>query len=47
MDHNLELPFNEITVLMALSSIGIIAVLGLSIYVALNAFLGKAKTKND
>ena len=34
----LVLELNEITVLMALNTVGIVTVLGLSIYVALSAF---------
>ena len=43
MEHAFELPINEITILMSLASIGIIAVIGLSLYISLNAFFGKAK----
>lgn len=42
-DYNtpLILEFNEITVLMAISSVGIITILVLSLYVAGKAFFGK------
>jgi hypothetical protein len=41
MDHNFELPINEITVLMGLASIGIVTVISLFLYLAANAFFGK------
>jgi hypothetical protein len=37
----LVLELNEITILMALNSVGIIAVMVLSIFVAVSAFFGK------
>lgn len=41
MDHELNLALNEITVLMAISSIGILTLIGLFVYVAIDAFFGK------
>jgi hypothetical protein len=37
----LVLEFNEITILMALNTVGIVTVIGLSIYVAVSAFFKK------
>lgn len=47
MEHNLVLELNEITVLMGISSVGIIAVMSLSIFIAFDAFFGSTnKAKN-
>ncbi len=41
MEHNFELPINEVTILMALGSVGIVTVISLFLYLAANAFFGK------
>jgi hypothetical protein len=40
-DHELVIPLNEITVLMGISSVGIIAVMVLSVYISATAFFSK------
>lgn len=39
MDHSLVLNLNEITVLMAISSVGIIALMGMLIHLAVRSFI--------
>ena len=41
MEHNFELPINEVTILMGLGAVGIMTVIGLFLYLAANAFFGK------
>ncbi len=44
MDHDLVLKLNEITVLMAISSVGIIAVMGMMVHLSLTSiFAGDSK----
>lgn len=47
MNHNLALELNEITVLMGISSVGIITVMGLSIFIAFAAFFGRSEKSNN
>jgi hypothetical protein len=44
IDHSkiVDLEINEITILMALASVGIVTVISLFLYVSLRAFLGKS-----
>jgi hypothetical protein len=44
IDHSkiVDLGLNEITILMALASVGIVTVISLFLYVAVRAFLGKS-----
>lgn len=45
MDHELVLTFNEITFLMAVSSVGIIALMGMMVHLSLTTiFSGESKT---
>jgi hypothetical protein len=39
MDHNLVLAFNEITVLMAISALGIMALMGMLVHLAIRSFI--------
>jgi hypothetical protein len=41
MEHNFELPLNEITVLLGLGAVGIVTVISLFLYLAADAFFGK------
>jgi hypothetical protein len=41
MEHNFELPINEVTILMGLGAIGIVTVISLFLYLAASAFFGK------
>lgn len=41
MEHNFELPINEVTILMGLGAIGIVTVISLFLYLAANSFFGK------
>jgi hypothetical protein len=44
VDHDLVLKLNEITVLMAISSVGIIAVMGMMVHLSLTSiFAGDSK----
>jgi len=43
--HTLVLELNEITVLMALSSVGIIFLLGMFVHLSFSAILGKDSNK--
>jgi hypothetical protein len=38
MDHNLVLELNEITVLMAVASVGIMALMGMLVHLAVTSF---------
>jgi len=40
-NHELVLELNEITVLMAISSIGIMALIGMFVFMSVDAILGK------
>lgn len=42
MEHNFELPINEVTILMGLGAIGIVTVISLFLYLVVNAVFGKA-----
>ncbi len=41
MEHNFELPINEVTILMGLGAAGIMTVIGLFLYLAASSFFGK------
>jgi hypothetical protein len=44
MDHSLILPINEITILMGISALGIMTLIGLFLYLTVDAFFGKTST---
>lgn len=41
MENDLELPLNEVTILLGLGAIGIVTVISLFLYLAASAFFGK------
>ena len=38
MDHSLAIPLNEITVLLAINSVGIIVLMSMMVYISVKAF---------
>jgi hypothetical protein len=41
LEHNFELPINEVTILMGLGALGIVTVISLFVYLAASSFFGK------